>query len=184
MINETGSGIPDVTVLAYPLERTSTNQEGWYHLKKPYDVIRFSLIGYRPCTKTIEQLKKGPDVVLKKDPTSNWIIPRCKNSGGGRRIKAGFLSFSLPHEIKVKRGSHDMDYQTVLLVHKKYSIVLAWGPTWSYGIPPESALDNLSELKERSIQLTPLEPGLEIQEYRGIRSDGSYWRYIWRNHSI
>ncbi len=74
----------------------------------------------------------------------------------------------------LKHGG-DVDFVTARVRFGKYSMVHAWGPTWSWGLPLVSFFKGISQLRETDLFFAPEVP---IAEYRGVRTDGTYFRWI------
>jgi hypothetical protein len=84
------------------------------------------------------------------------------------------MGFLRPRHAKIVRA-FDVDYGTLTMRFKKNVLRLGYGGTWSWGYPPEQFFKDISELHERDIRYNPATP---TAEYRGKRSDGSYFRFI------
>src|SRR5262249_49133869 len=87
-----------------------------------------------------------------------------------------FMTFVLPKGTNIRRGN-DVDYSTAHVQFKKNWMRYGSGPTWSFGLPPilSSYLENVAELSERDVIFNSDVVGVE---YRGKRTDGTYFRFI------
>jgi len=175
VVSVDGVALPGVSVFSPPTDKTSTGPDGSFVLTKPGEVIRFSLQGYRPVTKTRDQLNLDSRIVLHKDQHAVWSPPACGTSAPS--IRGEFMGFSIPPDAKVERNVYD-DYTTISIQYKQYEMRLGWGPAYSWGLPTlASYYDGLVQLEERDIDHLP---GTINTEYRGVRSNGTYWRWVGR----
>jgi hypothetical protein len=175
VISDSGDGIAGVAVVSMPTQLTTTGSDGSFVLQKAADVIRFSLRGYRPTTKTLDQLTETPEVILQEDREALWSPPHCSSSFRSNVLKGDAMLFTLPQGVRVKRGS-DIEYATADLRYKRHTLRLGWGPLWSYGVPTsKSYFADLKTLQERDVLYIP---DVNATEYRGLRTDGTYWRWV------
>ena len=134
-----------------------------------WSTVRFSHDGYRPVTKLLTTA--DPLIILSKAGDAWWIIPSC----AGKPSLSGFsIAFSLPKGANVRRG-HDIDYSINTVAFKQYGMRLGFGPTWSSGLPFPSELLNMRAMSERDLIF---EDDIRGVEYRGERTDGTYFRFI------
>jgi len=175
VVSSSGDGIAGVAVVSMPVDQATTGSDGRFVLHKPSEVVRFSLRSYRPVTKTLDQLKYNPEIVLDQDSEALWSPPRCSSNRQTELLKGDDMVFSLPRGVRVKRRS-DIDYQTVHVRHKRFAMRLGWGPMWSYGMPTaKSYFDGLETLVERDVAFIA---GVDGTEYRGRRFNGTYSRWV------
>jgi hypothetical protein len=167
-------GLADVDVVSMPKGRATTIFNGDFLLMEPGEVIRFSLRGYRPVTKTRDQLIANSEVELRKDDEAVWSPPQCFQST--RSPVYGYpLQISVPRGVEPQRHIDD-DYQTVTIDYKRCRMTLGWGALWSFGIPGNKEyFKDLVRLTERDMGLGGKFVG---SEYRGLRSDGTRWRWV------
>jgi hypothetical protein len=134
-------------------------------------LLRFQMNSYRPVTKSVKD-GSTVSIVMEQAADALWTPPVCKLTPDWFR---GFvMAFRRPKNANTRRG-HDIDYGTVVIRYKKNALRFGVGFNWSWGLPYYTFFDNIAELHERDIELLPDAP---TAEYRGRRSDGSYFRFI------
>jgi hypothetical protein len=111
-------------------------------------------------------------VVLERTRQEPWTPDACPTSSKAGLLEAGgSLAFRLPAGADVERG-RDIDYGIAILHYGDHSLIVGDGPHWSTGLP---SLEGVVELTERDV-MAPWD--VSVGEYRGVRADGSHWRYI------
>ena len=174
-----GAGLPGVKVI-YDL--VQTDEDGRFtldsKLTEPNEVARFSKDGYLPVTKSFADLLANPEVRMKQDPEGLWKAPQCAVTRRSSITTGDAMQFLVPKGLQVRKGG-DIDYSTNRVCRKKDCLQHSWGPLWSAGMPPFPAkyLAGLHEVLERDI-LNPRTPNFRGMEYRGIREDGTYTRWV------
>ena len=166
--------IAGVTVLSTPSDEATSDANGEFTLLKASELVRFSAPGYRPMTRTSQELVRSREVTLTRDPQALWVPPACLPGSGTRVIKGTSMQFALPRGATNRKGS-DVDYEMNVVCRGKSCLQHGSGPTWSPGFPLPGVLAEFSTILERDVQVR--EPGLAY-EYRGIRSDGTLMRFV------
>jgi hypothetical protein len=134
-----------------------------------WSAVRFSHDGYRPKTKLLTT--PDPTITLSKASDEAWAIPNCV----GKPQMQGFLmGLFIPKGAKLRSGS-DIDYVISTVAFKQHRMRLGFGFNWSSGFPFPSQLHNMREMSERDVIFDRESRGAE---YRGIRTDGTYFRFI------
>ena len=169
--SSSGEPLGGVTVWNFPAEKTTTAVDGTFSLKFPPGVLRFQLNGYRPISKFGDD-RYSATTVMEKAADALWTPPVCRLAP--EWFAGAIMAFHPPKRAEIKRG-FDVDYGTVFVRFKKNALRLGYGYAWSWGYPLDSFFKNVSELHERDIEYMPDWP---TAEYRGRRSDGSYFRFI------
>jgi hypothetical protein len=164
-----GEPLAGVTVWNYPSDKASTDADGVFLIKP--GLLRFQVSGYRPLFRLVQE-GSNISVVMEQSADALWTPPVCKLAPDWFRGEQ--MAFRRPKHAHIKRG-FDVDYGNVLVRYKKNALLLGYGGTWSWGHPPEQFFMDIAELHERDILYKPDWP---TAEYRGRRSDGSYFRFI------
>src|SRR4030095_14194279 len=110
------------------------------------------------------------EVTLKK--SSAWSPPFCSSTKN--MLVGELMAFTLPKGAKVRRGQ-DIDYSMAFVEYQGSVLRHGWGPTWSMGFPGPEFFREISKVDERDLQFHPEVP---IPEYKGMRSNGKYFRWI------
>jgi hypothetical protein len=160
-----------VAVWDFPWDKAITDAQGAFSLNARDSKIRFQMDGFRPVTKFMKQ-GSNISVVMEKAAGALWVPPVCKLTPDW--FHGEQMGFRLPRHANIKRG-FDADFGSVLVKYKKNAIQLGYGVHWSWGLPEDELFQNISELHERDIQY---DPDVPTAEYRGRRSDGTYFRFI------
>jgi hypothetical protein len=84
------------------------------------------------------------------------------------------MGFVLPKGAKVRRG-HDIDYSIQSVEFGKHRLGIGSGLTWSSGSPFPAQLLNMREMSERDVVFEGEVRGVE---YRGVRTNGTYFRFV------
>ena len=107
-------------------------------------VVRFTRSGYQPTTRVVTVGIPIEVVLQKYDGTSStWTPPSCSTTKD--MMVGGLMAFKLPKASKVARGQ-DIDYSIVSVGFKGNSLLLGWGPTWSWGLPVQPSLKEFPKL--------------------------------------
>ena len=140
-------------------------------------------------------LIREPEVVLQKDDQALWRPPACTSLDRSATMQGDRMAFLLPTGTRVRSG-RDSDYQTRVVCTGRDCMQLGWGAMWRFGLPPSlpSGLRSLAErdvscglplslpsgLKSLAQQDVSYRPEIRLNgvEYRGIRSDGTFWRWV------
>jgi hypothetical protein len=137
-------------------------------------LVRFSGPGIQPLTKQMAS-NSPQDVVITvhKATDSLWKISQCaaKPRFGG----AFAMAFQVPKNVTVVRSSRGFDSANGRIDFKNSHMGYGAGFNWSEGLPLSIQLRDLSDISERDINFAE---GVIGAEYRGVHSDGTYFRYI------
>ncbi len=169
--------LSDASVLGMPTgESVKTNARGEFVLSESSDFVRFSASGFRPITKSRDEVMIGSPIVMERDPLAIWAPGICPPVQTQNTLNGDSMGFVLTLGTKYSTEIGD-DYQTKMVCEGKYCMQLGWGALWSFGFPPRGFLKDLTITKERDIQYRP-EVGLQGVEYRGTRGDGAMTRWV------
>jgi hypothetical protein len=140
-------------------------------------VVRFSMTGYRPVTKGVQDVRLNPKVVLIGDPQSLWVLPPCFKSANDHLMTGWLMQFKLPPGV-VSSRELGPDEGTETVCRSNVCMVLSFGPAW-YGIPLQNFLEGGLGIRERDVGFQfHQDHGWNGWEYRGVRSDGTFMRLI------
>src|SRR5262249_49156106 len=141
------------------------------HLEVPA-LVRFSGPDIQPITKEVAS-HSPQDVVITvhKATGSLWKISQCsaKPRFGGTFA----MAFQLPKNVRV-RSNGGFDSANGRIAFKKSHMSYGAGFNWGGGLPLSIQLRDLSDISERDINFSE---GVIGAEYRGVHSDGTYFRY-------
>jgi hypothetical protein len=177
VVGEDGNPITGVTLAAQGTRSTATTDaEGRFTITLTkfsvlgeWSTVRFSRDGYRPVTKLLTTA--DPVIILLKSDDSSWKVPSCTDK---IRLVGFMMGFALPKDAKTRSG-RDIDYFIDTVVYKKSRMSLGFGFNWSSGFPFPSQLHEMRTMSERDIVF---EDDIRGVEYRGIRTNGTYYRFI------
>jgi len=169
-----GKPIEGVRVVSGPKEDTRTNASGRYTLANPQDLVRFSLGGYRPVTKTWNNL--AATVILEPATERPRVLMGCSDAVKNDKRQAGMsLRMSLPRDIKIKSGA-DAETGVLAVGYHVDWMLHGRGTQWSTGMPVLQLWKQLVTVEEHDISID--DPLVAISEYSGMRQDGSHYRFI------
>jgi hypothetical protein len=169
--SSSGEPVAGVTVWDFPWDKATTDTQGRFSLNARDSKIRFQMNGYSPLTTFINQ-GSSVSVVMEKATDALWTPPVCKLTP--EWFHGEQMAFRSAKHANIKR-SFDVDYGIVRVRYKKNALWIGYGGTWSWGYPPDDFFQNLSELHERDVEYILDVP---TAEYRGKRTDGTYFRFI------
>jgi hypothetical protein len=112
-------------------------------------VVRFSMTGYRPVTKRLEDVRFNPKVVLIRDSQALWVLPPCSTMLIDRIMKGWLMQFKLPPGV-VSSRKLGPDAGTETVCRGNFCMVLSFGPAW-YGIPLGDFLEGGLGIRERDV---------------------------------
>jgi hypothetical protein len=162
---------------------TQTDADGRFSMKISTSTLpgdrptaRFSRSGYSPLTVVLPEARNDYVFTLHRTDQPPWQVPLCTQQTQFGGSDLSFMAFVLPKGTKTRR-EQDVDYSTQGVQFKKAWMIYGQGPTWSSGFPPNlsSYVQNVSELTERDVRFNEDVSGVE---YRGKRTDGTYFRFI------
>jgi hypothetical protein len=176
VVGEDGNPVSGVSVSVQGNQSVTTDESGRFTIALTkfsvlgeWSTVRFSHDGYHPVTKLLTT--PDPVIVLTKADDSAWTIPSCTGTPSMRGFLMGFF---LPKGDNLRSG-RDIDYSIQTVPFQKYGMRLGFGLTWSAGFPFPSQLLNMRTMSERDLIF---QKNIRGVEYRGIRTDGSYYRFI------
>jgi hypothetical protein len=184
-VSQTGEALSAVNIWTFEAQRTGrapqSDKDGLFTLPEEYSrlgrprlrpAIRFTLDGYRPLTKVIPD-SEDLVVVLRKDDGPTWTPDECDAKPASFRWFS--MGFVLPKGAKLKHPS-DFDSWHSSIAFQKSSLMFGAGLTWSGGHPSWSSFyENLAQLSERDVGS---KDGRSFAEYKGVRANGTYFRWI------
>lgn len=180
VVAESGEPLAGVRVLNVYLGEAMTSEGGQFQIESKSalpagrtieQVLRFTRAGYGPTTRVVTA-GVPVEVILQKAVSAAWTPPLCSST---KDLMVGeLMAFTLPKGAKVVRG-RDIDYSIVGVEFKGSAVHLGWGPNWSWGLPSPAFFKGISKVDERDLEFHPDVP---IAEYKGIRSNGKYFRRI------
>jgi hypothetical protein len=153
----------------FPWDKAITDANGMFSVKT--GLLRFQMNGFRPVTKLVND-GSSISIVMEQAADALWTPPVCKLTADW--FRGELMGFRRPNDASISRG-FDVDYGSVLVRYKENTLKLGYGGTWSWGLPVGRFFENISELHERDIAYNP---DLPVAEYRGRRSDGTYFHFI------
>lgn len=169
-----GKPIAGVRVTSWPSEDSRTDASGHYTLSKPRDLVRFSLAGYRPVTKTLNSLMAP--VVLQVAPERPRALPACSEATKADKRQADMsLRVNLPRFGKIK-SANDADNRVVAMGFHVDWMMHGVGANWSFGMPELKQWKQLVTVEERDITVDDAQ--VMIADYSGMLQDGSHYRFI------
>jgi hypothetical protein len=169
-----GKPIAGVRVNSWPSDDTHTDASGHYTLTKPRDLVRFSLAGYRPVTKTVNSLTAP--VVMQPASDRPHALSDCSEAVKKDKRQADLsLRVSLPRDVKIKAGA-DADSHVLAVGYHVDWMVHGSGAHWSYGMPELKQWKQFVTFEEHDITID--DPTVTISDYSGMLQDGSHYRFI------
>jgi hypothetical protein len=169
-----GKPIAGVRVTSWPSEDTRTDASGHYTLSKPRDLVRFSLTGYRPVTKTLNNLTAP--VTMEVAAERPRALSACSEAVKRDKRQADMsLRVTLPRMSKIKAGA-DADNRIVAMGFHVDWMMHGVGANWSYGLPELKVWKQFVKVEERDITVD--DPQVIISDYTGMLQDGSHYRFI------
>jgi hypothetical protein len=169
-----GKPIAGVRVTSWPSEDSRTDASGHYTLSKPRDLVRFSLAGYRPVTKTLNSLTAP--VVLQVAAERPRALPACSEALKVDKRQADMsLRVNLPRFGKLK-AANDADNRVVAMGFHVDWMMHGVGANWSFGLPELKQWKQLVQVEERDITVDDAQ--VTISDYSGMLQDGSHYRFI------
>ena len=169
-----GKPIAGVRVNSLPLEDTKTDAGGHYTLAKPRDLVRFSLTGYLPVTKTFSSLTAP--VVMQVATERPRMLMACSDAvKRDKRQTDMTLRVTLPRMQKIKAGA-DPDNRILAIGFHVDWMMHGMGANWSYGVPELKVWKQFVKIEERDITVD--DPTVTIADYSGMLQDGSHYRFI------
>jgi hypothetical protein len=176
VVSESGEPLPGVRI--QPGRDVRTDARGGFTLDWDKVVVQFTLPGYRPVARVFQRQTDPVTVVLAKNGNDEWIPPACParvDHRGLGPLGFGRMMFDLPVDAVVRSG-RDVDYATSSVQFGKSWLQIGWGLNWSVGFPVlPQYFETASEIQARSIRY---ESQIPVSEYRGKRTDGTYFRFI------
>jgi hypothetical protein len=171
-----GKPIAGVRVSSGPFEDTRTDIGGRYTLGKPRDLVRFSVAGYRPVTKTLNSLTAP--VVMQPASEQPRTLSACSEAVKKDKRQADMsLRVSLPRDAKIKAGA-EADARMLAIGYRVDWMVDGSGPQWSSGLPDLKLWKQLVNVEERDITVDDPHVTIAIADYSGLLQDGSHFRFI------
>ncbi len=169
-----GKPMAGVRVTSWPSQDTRTGASGHYTISKPRDLVRFSLAGYRPVTKTLNSLTAP--VTMQVATERPRTLPACSDLVKRDKRQADMsLRVTLPRQGKFKSAA-DADNRIVAMGFHVDWMMHGTGATWSYGMPELKVWKQLVIVEERDITVD--DPQVTIADYSGMLQDGSHYRFI------
>jgi hypothetical protein len=177
VLERPGVGLAGVTV-RFEVGDLKSDRDGYVSGIAGGGVIRFSKDGYRPITKFWSDLSQKPEVTMVRDDRALWKPPLCTSPREKAVVSGWHMRFVVPAKLQSKRGS-DIDYSTNNICRGSDCLQHGWGALWSFGTPllPQKFLSDLNETAERDLYNLP-NPALPGIEYRAVRGDGTYMRWV------
>ena len=181
VVSESGQPLADVLVLDMPYQETRTDAAGRFTLQvtprgtlKIVDTekaVRFTHAGYKPSTRVLK-MNDESEIVLNRGEGALWTPKAC--TAEAATLRGDVMAFRSPAGAQVVR-TEDIDYRMVSIQSGNDTARLGWGALWSRGIPGPSFFSGISQLEERTLVLAD---NVTVAEYKGTRTDGTYFRYI------
>ena len=169
-----GKPIAGVRVTSWPSEDSRTDASGHYTLSKPRDLVRFSLAGYRPVTKTLNSLTAP--VVLQVAAERPRALAVCSEAVKADKRQVDMsLRVNLPRFGKIKQAN-DADNRVVAMGFHVDWMMHGVGANWSFGLPELKQWKQLVTVEERDITVDDAQ--VTISDYSGMLQDGSHYRFI------
>jgi hypothetical protein len=176
VVSNSGDSIRGVVVRSVPSSETRTDENGNFSLIKTGELVRFSAQGYRPVTRSAQDLLRNPETILVADPHSLWTPPDCSSPSDKQLMVGDWMQFKFPKGVRMRHGG-DVDFNTNVICQGKACLFHAFGPTWSWGLPEADLLQTTQNMKERDVEFLP-DKGIVGSEYRGRRKDGTLMRFV------
>jgi hypothetical protein len=172
VVSETGEPLSGVSVGP----GTRTDIEGMFVVEYPSgiyrDTIRFSLAGYHPLTKVINEQTTQLNVVLQIGDNT-WTPPKCSSSTGSKTL-GSTIKISIPEKTPIThRDDDDYTYDRIFFGPEgnQEEMSFAMGGTWG---PPWPSRDQL--LSSSSIQERDMSCSFTGADYQGRDKSGLKWR--------
>jgi hypothetical protein len=177
VVGEDGAGLAGVRVFS-ETDYGRSDEGGYFNLDTRARVIRFSKDGYRPLTKFFSDVQSANQVRLTRDAQGLWKPPLCSPIKNNSTVSGRHMQFLVPSGARVQKAK-DTDYSTNSVCRGRECVEHGWGPLWGGGMPPfpEEFLAGWREMTERDVYDYD-DPDVPGVEYRGIRRDGTFVRFV------
>jgi hypothetical protein len=169
-----GKPIAGVRVTSLPVDDSRTDASGHYTLTKPRDLVRFSMAGYRPVTKTLASL--SAPVIMQPATERPRTIAECPAAVKNDKRQAHMtLRIALAREAKIKSEAN-IDNPILAVKYRVDWMIHGSGAQWTYGVPEWKLWKEFVTVEERDILVD--DPAVTIADYSGLLRNGSHVRYI------
>jgi hypothetical protein len=174
-----GKALEKVSVYFSIHRGVETNQDGKFALDRRRErVVGFSLKGYKPLFKIIDEDSKHLDVVLEREPPDSLVIAKCEaNRKYENGLMFGGIWLKFPLTTSTKKIS-DIDYDEQFIGYGQKDsqefMVIMNGALASGGKP----LDRVF-LASREFSAGMIKVGeYEMVDLKGIAMNGKRWRWV------